>query len=158
LGAFSRRGLPLVGSFSPERRSNEEHNALRVRPGDQSLTASGMRVRQRDGEILRRILQPWQTRAFVYYDRLGEIKYAAQFYSRALASLELYAAEIVENEEGQQEVKPTDNEQAIEQLDRIQDPGGGRSGLLSSYGRLMFLAGECLLFVSHNPETDREQW
>ena len=34
----------------------------------------------------------------------------------------------------------------VELLDRIQDPGGGRSAILSSYGRLMFMIGDGYLF------------
>lgn len=122
---------------------------------DEALTASGMRVRHGTATYLRRLIMPWQIRAFGYYDLLGEIKSAAQFYSRSLANLELYAAEI--DDDG--DIVKTDNEEVIAALDRIKDPGGvGRSGLLASYGRLRFLVGEALLFVSENPDTHLEQW
>ena len=45
----------------------------------------------------------------------------------------------------------------VEILNRIRDPGGGRSQLLASYGRLMFITGEGLLF-GRDLETDRERW
>jgi hypothetical protein len=122
-----------------------------------ALTAAGTRVRKEHGDSLRRLIQPWQTRAFSYYDMLGEIKYAAQFYARGLSQLELYAAEI-EMKEGKPEIVPTENEHAIAALERIRDPGGGRTGLLGQYGRLMFLTGEAYLFVSKDPDTDLEQW
>lgn len=119
-----------------------------------ALTAAGQRITESD----RRKPEPprtrWQAEAFRFYDSLGEIKYAAQFYSRALSKLRLFAAEI--DEEG--EIIETTDAQAIEQLERIQDPGGGRSALLSTYGRLMFLAGEALLFVTKDKDTQLEQW
>jgi hypothetical protein len=123
--------------------------------GDRNkLTAAGQKLTQsvrRQPDLSR---ARWQEQAFYYYDVLGEIKYAAQFYSRALAKLRLFAAEF----DDQGEVVETANEQAIEQLARVQDQGGGRSTLLATYGRLMFLVGESLLFVSKDEETDEEQW
>jgi hypothetical protein len=121
-----------------------------------ALTASGMRVTRGSADTIRRLSQPWQLRAYAYYDMLGEIKYAAQFYSRGLAPLRLYAAYL--NDDGEWEPVEDKNHPAVENLDRIQDPGGGRAGLLGAYGRLMFLAGECYLFVSTDPETEIEQW
>lgn len=122
---------------------------------ENALTASGFRITSRDSDYMRRLVQPWQQRSFGYYDQLGEIKYAAQFYARMLAPLKLFAAEI---DEKTGEVIETENADAIDALARVQDPGGGRTGLLSTYGRLMFLTGECYLFVSLDPETGLEQW
>jgi len=119
------------------------------------LVASGERVRRRETDSLYRLRQPWQSRAFAYYDLLPEINYASQFYSRALGVLRLFAAE----RDAQGNVEETKNEQVIEQLERIQDPGGGgRSGLLGAYGRLMFLVGEALLFVTRDEDVGQEQW
>jgi hypothetical protein len=129
-------------------------NALRSN-ADRSLTASGFRITKRDSDNMRRLIAPWQQKSFGYYDQLGEIKFAAQFYARMLAPLKLFAAEI-DVETG--DVVETDNQDAIDALARIQDPGGGRTGLLSTYGRLMFLTGECYLFVSLDPDTGLEQW
>jgi hypothetical protein len=120
-----------------------------------SLTAAGMKVNRSDADVVRRLTQPWQSRAFAYYDLLGEIKFASQFYSRSIANLRLYIGKT--DEEG--EVEEVEDEPNIQEfLERIRDPGGGRSSLLASYGRLMFLVGECMLFVSPNPDTGEEQW
>lgn len=136
---------------SPIRREME----LLKREYPNSLTAGGEKVTHGQATYLRRLIQPWQIRAFGYYDILGEIKYAAQFYSRSLSNLELYAAEM--NDEG--EIVKTENPEAIDALERIKDPGGGgRAGLLAQYGRLMFLVGEALLFVTINQQTSLEQW
>lgn len=45
----------------------------------------------------------------------------------------------------------------VDLLDRIQDPGGGRSQLQGSYGRLMFITGEGHLF-GRELGTDTERW
>ncbi len=113
-----------------------------------------MRVNNRDADDLRRLNQPWQVRSFAYYDILGEIKYAAQFYARMLGPLRLFAAE--KNELG--DLVETDNADAKAALERVQDPGGGRTVMLSQYGRLMFLVGEALLFVTEDEDTGEEQW
>ncbi len=45
----------------------------------------------------------------------------------------------------------------VEILNRVRDPSGGKSQLLQSYGRLMFITGEGLLF-GRELETERERW
>lgn len=119
-----------------------------------ALTASGQRIKSKDADSLQRLAQAWQKRAFGYYDMLGEIKYASQFYSRALSQIRLFPAEL----DADGDWVETEDANAVEALDRIQDPGGGRTALQANYGRLMFLAGEAYLFVSHDDETDVEQW
>src|SRR4051812_47136927 len=54
-----------------------------------AITASAVRVGVNDSDMLRRVQQGWQVRSFLYYEQCGEIWYAAQFYARALAKLEL---------------------------------------------------------------------
>lgn len=119
-----------------------------------ALTAAGQRIDRRNADSLQRLVQPWQKRAFAYYDVLGEIKYAARFHARALSQIRLYAAELDSNGE----VTETQNPAAIAALERIKDPGGtGRSGLQANYGRLMFIAGESYLFTSQD-ENGVESW
>ena len=86
----------------------------------------------------------WQKDAMGYYDSLGEIWYASQFYSRTLAKLRLQPMRY--NDEGIAEV--TDHPLAVSLLERMQDPGGGREELQGGYGRLRFLCGEGYLFCS----------
>lgn len=143
--AILRRRPPASRILNPGASAYRSANAL---------TASGARVNaKKQGDDVRRLVQPWQSRAFAYYDMLGEIKYAAQFYSRGLSQLRLFPAVMKDGE-----LVETDDPQAVDALARVQDPGGGRTALLSAYGRLMFLTGESILFVSKNPETDMEQW
>lgn len=118
-----------------------------------NLTGAGQLITREDVDSVRRVYQPWQDRAFEYYNGGGPAWYASQFYARMLAPLRLVAME--KNEDG--DLVETENEVAIQQLERIQDPGGGRANLLSTYGRLMFLAGESILFVSLDSDSN-EQW
>lgn len=104
-----------------------------------ALRSSGERVTPRNTDTFRKLSQAWHLDAWLYYNTLPECWYPAQFYSRALANIRLYAAR--KNENGDlEELEPTD--WASEQLARIQDPGGGTSSLMSAFGQLMFVAGE----------------
>lgn len=128
-----------------------------ARPRPRALTASGERVNTKNAEQQIRINSAWQRRAFMYYDALGEIKYAAAFFAR-LARLELWVGkwEVVD---GERELVPTDDPQAVAALDRIRDPGGSgsRAALLASYGRIKFLSGEGYLFYTKDDD-GMESW
>jgi hypothetical protein len=119
-----------------------------------ALTASATRLNRGDNDVLRRLQQGWQSRAFTYYDLIGEIWYAGQFYARALQALEIYVAKI-NPDTGELDKVEDDNVQ--EYVTRIQDPGGGRSNLLGAYGRLMFIAGECFLVVTEDADVEGEE-
>ena len=96
---------------------------------------------------------PWQARALEYYSELGEVRYASQFYSRMLSRIRIYPATLQPNGD----VEPITSGPPVEELERIQDPGGGRSQIQSSYGRLMFITGEGVLFGSQL-QTEDERW
>ncbi len=121
---------------------------------EDAVTAAAEKITRPDAPKLRRLNQPWQQEAFGYYNTVGECWYAAQFYARSLAKLRLFPATI--DESGQIEPIENPNDPAAQLLDQIQDPGGGRSQLLSSYGRLMFLIGEAYLTVTN--KNDVQQW
>ena len=167
---FPRRqkSVALVATGNPTRVS-VRHDALReelqtvsnelVRYNGaatpQSLTAAGELIQRGQATYLRRLIQAPQIRALGYYEIVGELKYAAGFYARALSQLEIFAGEIDENGD----IVPTKNEVVKQAVARIRDPGGvGRSGMLENYGRLMFLTGESYLFVTINARTKVEQW
>lgn len=154
----ARASFPRTNSriVLPESVSAPRHSDSRRR---RHIAAAGQRVNERDTETLRRLIQPWQQRAYGYYDSVPEVKFGAQFYSRMLAPLRLYAAKIDENGEIQEIEDPTTpaDRKAVTHVERIQDPGGGRSGLLGTYGRLFFLGGEGYLVVS-TPDDQEEQW
>lgn len=120
-----------------------------------ALVAAAERVTGLNANKLQRLIQPWQQDAFRFYATLGEIWYASQFYARALSKLRIYVGE----KDAQGEVTEIEdlNNPAIGLLDRVQDPGGGRSQLLGAYGRLMFLTGEGYLTVTAGVGGE-EQW
>lgn len=120
-----------------------------------AITASAVRIGLNDSDMLRRVAQGWQTRAFLYYEQMGEIWYAAQFYARALAKLELNVKKIdAASAAGAGEEEDVEDARIQGYVTRIQDPGGGRANLLGAYGRLMFLTGEGYLLCTNPVEQD----
>jgi hypothetical protein len=96
---------------------------------------------------------PWQNRALYYTDAIGELHYASQFYSRMLQRLRIFPAYL--REDGQVEEITTGLPLTL--MNRIQDPGGGRTSILGMYGKLMFITGEGYLFGTGIGE-GRERW
>jgi hypothetical protein len=117
------------------------------------LTASAMKVEPRDQEARRRRTQSWQKNALEYARIVPELNYASRFYAKMLARIRIYPAFRDERER----LTPIDDGLPVQLLDRIQDPGGGRSTLLGQYGRLMFITGEGYLF-GRNLDQDDERW
>lgn len=105
-------------------------------------------------ESMQRLSAPWQERALRYYDEVGELRYAAQFYARMLKQLRIYPSLREPGREHGEEIK---SGPPVEILDRIQDPGGGRSQMQWNYGRLMFITGEGYL-LGRRLNTDEERW
>ena len=134
---------------------------LETRPA--TLVASGQRVAARrnggvpssngTGPATSFRAEGWQKQALELYDQLGPLRYAAHFYSRMLRRLRIYPARI--DEDG----KPVAITEGppVEKLDRIRDPSGGRSQMLGSFGRLMFITGEGYLFGRY-PPGQNELW
>jgi hypothetical protein len=97
--------------------------------------------------------ESWQEDSFAVVKSIPELNYASRFYSRQMKRLKIYPA----LRDNQDRTKRIETGEPVDLLDRIQDPGGGRSHILGSYGRLMFIAGEGCLF-GRNLETDDERW
>jgi hypothetical protein len=95
----------------------------------------------------------WQRSALEYYDRIGELRYASQFYARQLSRVRCYPARQLPDGT----TEPIEEGAPVELLNRIQDPGGGRSRLQYDYGRLMFVTGEGVLYGS-NLDEPTERW
>ncbi len=118
------------------------------------LTASAARMNPREDDSARRRRgQHWQKNALEYTRLVPELNYASRFYSKMLKRLKIYPAIREPNER----LTPITEGLPVELLDRIQDPGGGRSNILSQYGRLMFITGEGYL-LGRNLDTDDERW
>lgn len=77
---------------------------------------------QSDSAYYKRITQPWQLRALAYYDQIGEIRFASQFYAKLLSKVRYYPARQLENGA----TEPIQSGSPVEILHQIQDPGGGR--------------------------------
>lgn len=116
------------------------------------ITAAAAVVNRTNASDVRRIQQPWQDRAWAYYDMVPEVWFASQFYARGLSKLRLFPAKI--SEEG--EIEDAEDAQLNELWSRVQDPHGGRSAMFFNYGTLMFVSGECYLICTA-PDGD-ELW
>jgi hypothetical protein len=125
------------------------------RPNHRSraITASAYRIGDADSDFKQRSALPWQNRALEYLDLVPEINFASRFYARMLKQLRIYPS-LRDERDQKTEIKTG---LPVEVLNRVQDPGGGRSQILASYGRLMFTTGEGLLF-GRELDTDRERW
>lgn len=96
----------------------------------------------------------WQLDSLAYYDQIGPVRYAAQFWSRGLSKIRFYAAE--RDDKG--EITETENQKVIDAFERVQDANGGLVGITAPYGQLRFLAGECYLIWTPEIADDPEEW
>jgi len=117
------------------------------------MRASAARAGDRKADYSARRTDEWQKIALDYIDIVPELNYASRFYARMLSQVILYPAIL----ETSGQLTRIEEGPPVEMLNRIQDPGGGRGMILSSYGRLMFSTGEGILF-GRNLDTDMERW
>lgn len=128
--------------------------AARPRARPRILTASATQVRPSKPSTYReRQTYTWQRKAFFYARLIPELNYASRFYAKMLKKLLIYPA----LRKPDDTTEPIKEGLPVELLDRIQDPGGGRSAILSSYGRLMFMIGDGYLF-GRNLGKPTERW
>lgn len=120
----------------------------------QGLTASATRIEAPEREGIRRLLQAWQPLAMSYYDAIPEIHYCGNFYARAMQNVRFFVGERDENDE----IVPSENEEAKALFARVHDPGGGRRLMMSRYGQMAFITGESLLMWSAETDDDEERW
>lgn len=126
---------------------------LRAQP-QRIITASASKIQPKTPSTYReRKGQSWQKKAFLFTKLIPELNYASRFYAKMLSRLRIYPAYRTSNDE----TVPITEGPPVDFLERIQDPGGGRSQLLSSYGRLMFIVGEGYLF-GRELEKPTERW
>ncbi len=107
----------------------------------------------RDTESARLRTSGDQKSSFMYTKLIPELNYASRFYSKMLKRVRIYPA----LRDAQDQTQAIKSGPPVDLLDRIQDPGGGRSQILGSYGRLMFIAGEGVLF-GRELDSDDERW
>lgn len=105
-------------------------------------------------QYAQRLSLPWQQRALFYTSTIPELQYASNFYARMLQKIKVYPAIRTEDDK----TVPITEGLPVELLDRIQDPGGGRTQLQYRWGQYQFTTGECYLF-GRNIDTDGpERW
>lgn len=128
--------------------------APRGRTTATAITASAARTSALTTQVNNQRIPQWQLDSFAYYDTIGAVRYAAQFWARGLSKIRFFAAE--RDDKG--EVKETSDPDAIEAFERVQDPMGGRVGLTTAYGHLRFLTGEAYLVWTPATDGDPEVW
>jgi hypothetical protein len=119
-----------------------------------AITASASKLTKRDKDASKSSnAQHWQQNALLHYDQIGELRFASHFIARMMSRVRFYPAllgddgKLTEITEGP----------PVERLNRIQDPGGGRSQLQYRYGLLQFVTGEGILF-GYRLEQPDERW
>lgn len=118
------------------------------------LTASARQVQASKPSTYReRQTWTWQKKAFIYSRIIPELNFASRFYAKMLTKLLIYPAMRAPDDT----TKPIKEGLPVDLLNRIQDSGGGRSRILSSYGRLMFLVGDGYLF-GRDLDKETERW
>lgn len=136
--------MPLIPRRPPRRG--------RFYSGRRYLTAAADPVAAATGGSggVQRLYQPWQKRAFGYYDLLGECWNPAQFYARGMAKIRFFPAtrqpdgSLVEIEDGP----------AVAALREVEH-------VAAEYGRLLFLIGEgrlCQSLPKDAEPGDRVLW
>lgn len=131
--------------------------AVQARPVStprKALTASAFKVDGREkSAYMKRLSEGWQQQALFHYDAIPELHFAAGFLARMMSRVRYYPAtlgsdgKLTEITEGP----------PVERLNKIQDPGGGRSQVQFRYGLLQFVVGEGVLF-GYRLETEQERW
>jgi hypothetical protein len=118
-----------------------------------ALTASATKLDKRTSEYSKRVSQDWQPRAFIYYDEIPELHFVCHFLARMMSRVRFFPALL--GDDGK--VKEITEGPPVERLNKIQDPGGGRSQLQYRYGLLQTIAGEGVLF-GYRLDKDDERW
>jgi hypothetical protein len=118
------------------------------------LTASATKLGSREASIYsKRLSQPWQLRALSYYDQIGELRFGSHFIARMMSRVRYFPG--ILEEDGK--ITEITEGPPVERLNKIQDPGGGRSQLQYRYGLLQFVTGEGVLF-GYRLEEEDERW
>jgi hypothetical protein len=152
--ATTRRlsGLALVGRSS---RPADEGGSSPLSSVRRALTAAATRMADPVVKATAAKKPRWQERAWVYYDTLGEIHYAGEFFGANLGRVRLLAQQRVAGGDWEE----VTSGEAAKQLERIRGPRGDRSEVQGAFGTTMFCVGEGYLVGTQDPEAaDREVW
>jgi hypothetical protein len=133
------------------------------------LTAAAVQLNFRDkttAEILkkRRAGSPWQDDAWLYYDAIGEIKYAFRLFTNVLSRIRLYAAVVEDDDETPSPIQDSEMDELVKlaatRAMRRVFSGAGQTNILRTGGLNLLVAGECVL-IQLPPKygvRDKEEW
>jgi hypothetical protein len=96
---------------------------------------------------------PKQHRALEYYDQIPELHFVCHFLARMMSRVRYFPATL--DESGK--ITEITEGPPVERLNKIQDPGGGRSQIQYRYGLLQTVTGEGVLFGYRLDDPD-ERW
>lgn len=126
-------------------------NGSVVTPQPTALYAAGMRVPKERNQFATSDSSNWQQQAWYYYDRIGELRYAANWVASVLSRATLYAA----TRDGRSYVESKDAT-ATQVIDEFFGGSIGQAQALSRIGIHLFVAGECFI-VQRAPRPDRRE-
>lgn len=156
------------------------------------LTASATRIKVNDDDAIRKIIRrrydSWQEDAWLFYDEIGEVKYALNFLANAMSKLRLFVGTrpdpdgpvVPVDPEDRTEIPPTTPENpnasalptgispelarsAVAELARLKSPQGGQPETMRVSALNMLVAGEFYLLgqgrvPGANPFDTDEEW
>ena len=140
------RGLGTVNNISSS-----------VAWGANSLTASATGISIANYEEVQSLIlarQPWQRRAWLYYDDVGPIHYAANFVGNAISRINLIAAEM--SDVPTDDPVATNNQVVIDAVASLKNDRKNQSGLLKQLAINLFLVGEA--YVVGYTRDGKQQW
>lgn len=99
--------------------------------------------------------QPWQARAWGYFDTVGELHFAGKYIGNALSKIRLIGAEHASS--ATDAPQETTNKAVAEAVAKLKSPAGGQGGLMRNMGLNVFIAGECFLLGKEDKD-GKQQW
>lgn len=95
----------------------------------------------------------WQHNSYLYYDRIPEVYYGANFTGNCLARIRLVGAEVPKSlSEAPKESTKTS---IVEAVQNFTNSRSGQAGLMRRFGQNMFLAGETFIYGEENDENEQ---
>lgn len=128
-------------------------------PNRPALIAAATRLKIDGGntevERIAKRREAWQSQAWMYFDAVGEVKYALNWRANSISKVRLYVAE---QEDPEQEPVPTENTAAKEVLAKLRAPVAGYSQLLRTLTLNLDVPGECYLVGLADDGDGNEAW
>src|ERR1044072_2572881 len=134
-----------------------------------AMTASASRLNLRDrstSDVIarRRSNTTWQSDAWMYYDAIGEIKYAYKLFTNVLSRIRLYGAVVEDEDQTPWQIRDSELDEVVKsaclRAMRKLFSGANQAEILRKAGVNMLVAGECYL-IQLPPKygvRDEEQW